>query len=191
MSRRGLAGGLAIALLLALPALAGCGGGGEGSTAKGEPKASTSRRGASSEDGGDRSIEGFGGEATGSSRRALVGAFHSYLSALSARRYRAACGHLASRVRGSLAQLPSAGSAGRSCAATLAHLFSPSAAAVARGQASGKIARVRVRDDLGFVVFRGPEGSLYQLPLAREHGAWKASVATPSILAPSRASLES
>lgn len=139
--------------------------------------------------GGEGSIEDFGSEARGSRRAALLGAFHAYLNALAAQRYRTACAYLASRVRGSLSQLSAPGSAGRSCPPTLSRLFSPSAAVVAHSQASGKIATVRVRGDLAFVVFHAPGANLYQLSFVKDSG-WKASVATPSILVPSRASLE-
>ena len=140
--------------------------------------------------GGEQSIEGFGEEATDSRRAALLGAFRAYLGALAVQRYRMACAYLSNEVRGSLSQLHLRGSGARSCPVALAHLLSPSAAAVAGSEANGKVERVRAQGDLGFVVFRALDGSLYQLPLVREGNRWKASVATASILVPSRASIE-
>jgi len=179
---------------------AGCGAERGGSTATGKATGSSTAgssrlrpepRTASgqTDPGGEESIERFGTEAGGPRRAALLGAFHTYLNALAARRYRMACAYLASRVRGSLSQLSTAGLGGRSCAATLAHLLISSAGAVAHSQAGGRITAVRVRGDLAFVVFHALGASRYQLSLVLEDGGWKASVATPSVLVPSRASL--
>lgn len=190
MNRRNPAAGLALAALSLLLALVGCGSGSEGSIATGETNAPMRQKSGPSAHGGEESIEGFGDEATGSRRNALLGTFHAYLSALAARRYGPACAHLSGTVHHSLSQLSSQGRGGHSCAATLAHLLRPTAAAVARAQASGRIAKVRVRGNLAFVVFHAPGANLYQLSLVRGGDGWKASVATPSILVPSRASLE-
>ena len=54
---------------------------------------------------GSSSIEGFGVEAKGDEKQAMLRSYRSYLGAIGAKDYRSACGLLAEQVRESLAQL--------------------------------------------------------------------------------------
>lgn len=140
-------------------------------------------------EGGEKSIERFGAEASGPERAALLDAFHSYLKAIAAGNSGTACSRLAARVRHSLEQLASGESRREGCAAILPRLLAPAAAGAARQQAEGRVTRIRVGGDRAFIVFHAPGARLYQLTLVREGGRWKASTASPSILVPSAATL--
>lgn len=163
-----------LALALALLALGGCGGGaGAGSTAI---------RAAA---GGEKSIEDFGSEASGPDRGRILAAFSGYLKAIAQKDYGSACSGLSATVQRSLEQLAGKGSK-QDCAALLPRLLSPTAPGIARGQAAGKIAKVRVQGERAFVVFQAPGARLYELPTVREGAEWKAGLLSPSILVPSR-----
>jgi hypothetical protein len=136
-------------------------------------------------EGGEKSIEGFGAEAAGPERVALLGVFHGYLEAIAGGDDATACSRLAARVRHSLEQLVAGRVRRGGCAAILPRLLTPAVAAVGRRQAEGRVTRVRVEDDRAFVVFHAPGAKLYQLTLVREGGRWKAATATASILVPS------
>ena len=174
---------IAVTALLVLSAfsIAGCGGGSGDST--------STASGGHAESGGEKSIEGFGAEAEGSSRIALQAAFRAYLGAIAARRYPIACSHLSHTVERSLSQLVAGRSQHPRCAAILPGLLSPSAAAIARQQVAGTITKVRVQGERAFLVFHAPGARLYQLPMLREEGSWKASTLAPSVLVPSAATL--
>jgi hypothetical protein len=168
-----------LALLLALLCLGGCGG---GSSSQSSSEAQQEQaKSAPTEQNAEASIEGFGEEAGGSEREEVLGAFHAYLGALAAKDYQAACAHLAVAVRDSLSQLTK----GKlPCSKAMAILVAPSATKGAAQQDRGKVTKVRVEGERGFVVFHAPGARLYQLTLAREGGAWKAGSAVGSVLAP-------
>jgi hypothetical protein len=172
------------AVLLAVLVVTGCGGGDRENSASPSAAATSSPA-----PGGEKSIEGFGAEATGGSRVALLGAFRAYLKAIATRHYPIACSYLASSVRHSLSQLVAKGSGRGRCIAGLVGLLSPSAAAIARAQSAGGIAKARVEGGRAFVVFRAPGAKLYQLPMVREGGRWKTSLVAASVLVPSAATL--
>jgi hypothetical protein len=198
---RGIA--LLLAAALALAAVGGCGGGGgSGGAAPASTGASTAQPPAASEgsaqggagarsgyEGGEKSIERFGSEAGGSERDAVLAAFGGYLEAVAARDYATACSHLAASVRQGMAQFAPPKLRRRGCAAILPQLLSPSASAIAGRQANGKVTRVRVEGERGFVVFHAPGAKLYQMPIVREGGAWKAGLLAASVLVPSAATL--
>ena len=66
----------------------------------------------------------------------------------------------------------------------MALLLAPSAAKAAAGQDEGKVAKVRVGGERGFVVFHAPGARLFSLAMVREGGEWKAGGAVGSVLAP-------
>jgi hypothetical protein len=166
----------ALALMLIL---AGCGGGG-GSTA-------TVTQRPHAEAGGEKSIEEFGSEAQGAERAALLSTFHTYLGAIAAGDYPGACAHLAAAVQRSLERFVAQKGVG--CSRSLPALLAPSAAAISRQQANGRVTKVRVQGDRAFLVFHAPGAKLYQLTMVREGGAWKAATLNASILVPSAATL--
>ncbi len=171
----------ALVLLLLAAGLVACGGsGGTSSTA------STATAPTSGEDqkGGEASIEEFGSEAEGSDREQLLAVFDGYMNALADKDFGAACSHLSATVQGSLEQLAGEAHGGKGCAAILPKLLSPTAPAVARGQADGKITKVRVEGDQAFIVFHAPGAKLYQLTMVNEDGEWKAATVAASVLVP-------
>jgi hypothetical protein len=155
------------------------GGGGKGSNGGGQ----------SHYRGGEKSIEEFGNEAEGSSRAAVLGVFTGYLNALAAKDDATACNYLAASVQRSLEQFVTPALRRKGCAAILPKLLSPTAAAIARQQAAGRIAKVRVEGERAFVVFHAPGAKLYMLTMTREGGEWKVALVAASVLVPSAATL--
>lgn len=167
-------------MALAWLGLGGCGGGGSDSSALTHEQSAGAPE---PYEGGEASIEGFGEEAEGASRAAVLGAFHGYLGALAAREYAGACSYLAAPVTESLSQLTRA--KGKPlCSKSLSLLLSPTAPRFAAQQDEGQITRVRVEDDRAFVVYRAPGAKLYELTMVKEGGAWKAAVVIGSVLVP-------
>lgn len=172
----------ALALLVAVMlAVAGCGGNDTTVSAPGESTASTA---AGQEQGGEKSIEGYGSEAAGTDRGAILAAFKGYLNAVVEGDVAAACSHLATRVQESLEQLVAKGRKGIGCEEILPKLLAPTAAAVARQQAQGKVTRIRVEGDQAFVVFKAPGAKRYMMGFVREGGEWKATTVAASVLVP-------
>jgi hypothetical protein len=134
--------------------------------------------------GGEKSIEEFGAEATGSEREALLFSFHAYLEALGRRDYATACSQLAKTVQRSLEQFAPGAPGHRGCAAILPHLLAPTAAAISRAQAAGRVTRARVKGSRGFVVYHAPGAKLFQMPMVREDGEWKVGLLAGSVLVP-------
>ena len=134
--------------------------------------------------GGEASIEDFGAEAAGAERAAILGSFEGYLNAIAGEEHAAACSHLAANVQRSLELLAPKRLKGKGCAAILPRLLAPTAAAIAREQAAGRITKVRVEGDRAFVVFHAPGAVLYQMTMAREGGGWKATTVAASVLVP-------
>ena len=175
-----------LAAALAALAIAGCGGSGGSST---QVSSQPTQSAPSHYEGGEKSIEDFGSEAQGSGRSAVLAVFTDYLGALAAKDYATACSHLAVRTQRSLEQFAPPQLRHGGCAAILPKLLSPSAAAIAREQASGKVTKVRVKGTMAFVVFHAPGARLYQLTMVKEGGNWKATTVAASVLVPSAATL--
>ncbi len=140
--------------------------------------------GSGSSGGGEKSIEQFGSEAEGSEHDAIVGSFKGYLEAIAGQDFTAACSYLASNVQRSLSQLPVKGLKSKGCPAILPKLLAPTAKAVARQQAEGRITKVRVERGRAFVVFHAPGAKLFQMTMVRENGNWKAATVAASTLVP-------
>jgi hypothetical protein len=175
--------GLLVTLLL-LSATGGCGGG-SGQSNRTEMETQTQ----SNERGGEASIEGFGEEASGAERAAVLAVFRGYLDALAKRDSAAACPYLSAKVQSSLEQLAGRQSGAGGCAAILPKLLAPASGRIAREEAAGTIKRVRVQGNSAFVVFHAPGARLYDLPMTREAGDWKVTIVSPPILAPSAETL--
>jgi hypothetical protein len=183
---------------LATITAAGCGGGGDSSTQASGGQAetsaaqgseSTAAEGRGHYQGGEKSIEDFGAEAEGAGRAALLGAFHSYLNAVAAKDNATACSFLSGNVKRSLEQLAGGKSKSPGCTQILSKLLSPTAPAISREQAEGRITKVRVEGDRAFVVFHAPGAKLYQMTMVREGDEWKVATVAASVLVPSAATL--
>ena len=198
-------------LALAAIGLAGCGGGsgGDSTTAAGSAEPSTQtvpvpaeegeggvRRSKDGERGessgppsGEKDIEEFGSEATGSESEAVVAAERGYLSAIVKGDFRSACSLVASGVRKQILELVREATGAITCPRIFPHMLASNAAKVAAQQLSGSIVKVRVEGDRGFVLFHAPGARLFVFPLLREGGRWHVATITSSILAPSAATL--
>jgi len=168
-----------VALLLTMSLLVGCGGSsggdaGENTTGRAGPQR------------GEESIEGFGEEAKGLERAALVASYRSFMGALAGQDYASVCAHLSASVEASLRRLSPAKGPGP-CEAALPELLSPSAPDFAGQQARAHIIKVRVEGNDAFVIYRAPGAKLYQMGMARERGEWKPTTVIGSILVPSPA----
>jgi hypothetical protein len=139
--------------------------------------------------GGEKDIEEFGSEATGSESEAVVAVEQGYLSAIVKGDYRSACSLLFSALRKQILALTREATGAITCPRVLPHILVGDAARVAAQQLSGTIVKVRVEGDRGFVVFHAPGARLFVFPLAREDGSWRVTAITSSILAPSAATL--
>src|SRR5262245_11513993 len=107
---------LAVAALLAFAV--GCGNGKEsGSTASIAPPSAAGN--------GEESIEAFGQEAEGTYRKALLGAFDSYLEGIAAKDYPAVCVHLTAGARRSLRRFARTQSPRPGCARLLSAFLTP------------------------------------------------------------------
>lgn len=175
----------AVALAIAVLSIGACGRGGGPSGSE----AHTSATAPSRYEGGERSIEGFGFEARGPERAALIGAFRRYFDALAADDYATTCSYLATAVQRSLERIAAGSSKTRDCGASLPRLLSSRAGETARAQGRGRVAKVRVEGDRAFLIFHAPGARLYQLTMVRERNRWKATTLSASILVPSPATL--
>jgi hypothetical protein len=172
----------AAALLMATPAVLAGGGCGGSSSPEG---AAGKQFSPALPENAEESIEGFGGEASGAERAAILAAEQGYLRALAHKDYATACERLADGVHRSLRRLVAAKERKRvSCAQILPVLLTPEASRVAAVQARGKIVKVRVEGERAFVVFHSPGARLFQFALDEEGGDWRVTTAAPSILAP-------
>jgi hypothetical protein len=170
--------GIAVFLLGAL-LLTGCGGGFSSSSSSSSATSEKAPQNA------EESIEGYGEEASGSDREALLSAFHEYFGSLADGEDTKACAFLSSRVQESLQILAAKAKKHFTCAELLEALLSPDAKQIAKGQAEGKIEKVRIKDDTAFIVFHAPGAKLFQMTMAKEDGEWKATTLSAAVLAPS------
>jgi hypothetical protein len=129
-------------------------------------------------------IESFGEEAEDDDRQAILGSFTSYLTALGSGDYGTACDLLSAPVQELLKRFAAAQGKNQGCEALLAEL-PMRVKSTAEEKANGEIVDVRIEGDRAHVLFEAPGAALYQMPLAREDGEWRASLGAPSILAPS------
>ncbi|HEX3041705.1 MAG TPA: hypothetical protein VHP56_06410 [Solirubrobacterales bacterium] len=191
--RRATLIGLAIAAVSWIVS-AGCGGGGGGQTASStpvpsqrsgplHPKSQHDSGGGSEQfivKGADNSVQEFGEEASAAEFEQAARALHGFLDARAERNWAAACDYLsrgaAQGVRGA-----DTGSAGSSCAATLAVLSGKVPSVTLREAAIADVGSLRREGDHGFAIYRGAGGTVYAIPMGRERNTWKVAsiAATP------------
>jgi len=179
MRARVIAGGIAFVLTAVV-----AGGCGDDSAVTGSSSTGVRTAGGQPR-GGEASIEDFGKEASDRQREAIVAAFRGYFGALGARDYREACERMTAKLRAALERFAPRERGDADCGTALAALLGRGAPAVARAQANGEIAKVRVDDDRAFVVFHAPGADLFQLELAGGGQSWRSTTLAAGILVPS------
>lgn len=191
----------ACALILSL-ALAGCGGGEDSSEteAANRPSAGSHDDGSSSVgplrvsgggsaqfrvEGGDNSVQEYGGEAAGDELTEAATAVHDFFAARVAGEWRRACSLFSANELQALERFAARAPdlAGRGCPATLDALTTRISPAVARALTSVDAVSLRREGDRGFLIYTAPPGrTVYAIPLANEGGAWKLGAITGAVL---------
>jgi hypothetical protein len=120
----------------------------------------------------------FGSEASGGNRAAIVAAMHSYLSAIAAGDWGAACGQLSTPIQHQLVVLlaHANGLRGRGCAAALGALLGHTPESLRREQTQLSVIAVRAQGDRAFVLYRSARLPHAMISMLRETGGWKAGV---------------
>jgi len=180
---------VAISSFLVLP---GCGNGSDESATTGgaaESEAPESAGEKSGFEGAEEDVEGFGSEAEGSDKDAVLAAEHGYLSALASEDYGRACSLLSKSVTASLQGMVE-GNRPVSCGEILPRLLSPAAVKISAQQARGEVVRVRLEGERAIVVFRAPGARLWAMPLSRGGDEWRVTTLSAAVLAPSASTIE-
>lgn len=126
--------------------------------------------------GGDNSVQEFGAEADRAEFDEAAATLHNFLDARAAGAWASACRYMASTVIDSLRELATQSQQlkGSACAAILAKLTNPAAKDLLLEEAEvADVGSLRIEGERAFVLFRGPEGEILAMPMAREDGAWK------------------
>lgn len=157
----------------------GSDGGAVGGSAEFTPKQHEDSGGGSDQfrvKGGDNSVQEFGAEADTEEFDEAAVTLHNFLDARAAGAWASACRHIAASVVDSLQELATQAQRlkGSDCAAILARLTNPAAKGLMREEAeAADVGSLRIEGERAFVLFRGPEGEVLAMPMAREDGAWK------------------
>jgi hypothetical protein len=180
-----------VALLALAVGAAGCGAGSSTSSSGAQaPATAPAARSATSSRSGvltpgpaeispGSSITGYGAEAGGSDRAAVIAAAHSFLAAMAASEDARLCADLAAPERGQLAAFGEGKGGPGGCAAALGTLLTAAAASEARRAAAAPVTSVRIKGDTAFVLFRPKGGVPSYLVMKEEAGAWKAISLAP------------
>ncbi len=134
--------------------------------------------------GSDNSIQEFGQEGGGSELASAAATLHGYLDARAAGRWDEACSYLAAQVLASLEQFAAANGGEaqiEGCPQILQALSSGAGAAGLRAAANVDVGSLRVQGDRGFLLYHGPQGVAFAMPVVLEGSEWKLSApeATP------------
>jgi hypothetical protein len=125
---------------------------------------------------GDNSIQESGSEGTPAETQAAAAVLHAYLDARVAHRWDDACFYLSAGYAATIEAF--AGRFGKdkeakSCAEVLAALAKGSSQQALVATARADVGALRVEGDHGFVLYHGPGGAPYAMPMVIEGGAWK------------------
>lgn len=134
--------------------------------------------------GSDNSIQEFGREGGGSEFADAAAVLHSFLDARAAGRWEDACSYLAAQAVASLEQFAAANSGETAldgCPQVLEALSSGAGTAGLRAAAKVDVGSLRVQGGRGFLLYHGPQGVDFAMPVVLEGGEWKLSApeATP------------
>lgn len=117
----------------------------------------------------------FGDEASGSERAAIVTTLKRYLDAVASGNWNVVCGLLATPVRGELGQLVRSNKRlhGASCATILGALSGHLPPTARREQLPTDVQSVRVQGGRAFVLYRTKQAPHVSLAVMREAGTWR------------------
>jgi hypothetical protein len=123
--------------------------------------------------GGDNSIQDFGEEGDEGELEEAARALHGFYVARAEEDWHTACALLSKTAVGELEVLGRRTRSGdTSCPGALAALTPPLAPAVQRETTAVDAGSLRVEGNRGFLIYRGAEGTVYAINMARE-GGWK------------------
>jgi hypothetical protein len=133
--------------------------------------------------GGDNSVQEFGAEADTSELDAAATALHNFLDARAEANWAAACEYMSKGMIESIEKLGAkAEQTDTSCGGILAAVTNPAARDQLKAEAEqADVGSLRIEDGNAFVIYTGPEGVVFAMPMVNEGGAWKVTglAATP------------
>ncbi|HYG97223.1 MAG TPA: hypothetical protein VD741_08965 [Solirubrobacterales bacterium] len=138
-----------------------------------------------SKKGSDNSIQEFGQEGGASELQQAAAVLHAYLAAKAARRWEEACSHLSAQVVASLEQFGAAYGGEKQiegCPDLLETLNSRSSDTALKESAQADVGSLRMEGDRGFLLYHGPGGMGYAIPVTEEGGAWKLAAPEGTVL---------
>jgi hypothetical protein len=125
---------------------------------------------------GDNSIQESGKEGSPSETQAAAAVLHAYLDARVAHRWSDACFYLSAGFAATIeafAERYAKGKGVKSCPEVLEALATGSTQQALEETAHADVGALRIEGDHGFVLYRGPGGEAYAMPMVLEGGAWK------------------
>jgi hypothetical protein len=124
--------------------------------------------------GGDNSIQDFGGEASSSELEEAATALHGFLDARVAGEWSKACTYLTEASIKSFEQItarPKQGQGG--CGATMAALSAGLPKSGLEEAAQADVGALRTEGDRGFLLYHGARNADYAISMTKEGGSWK------------------
>jgi hypothetical protein len=125
---------------------------------------------------GDNSIQESGKEGSPAETEAAAAVLHAYLDARVAHRWSDACFYLSAGYAATIeafAERYAKGKGVKSCPEVLEALATGSTQQALEETAHADVGALRIEGDHGFVLYRGPGGEAYAMPMVLEGGAWK------------------
>jgi hypothetical protein len=125
---------------------------------------------------GDNSIQESGTEGSSAETQAAAAVLHAYLDARVAHRWDDACFYLSAGFAATVeafAQRFAKGKEVKGCAEVLEALSSGSSQQALVATARADVGALRVEGDHGFLLYLGPGGEPYAMPMVLEGGVWK------------------
>jgi hypothetical protein len=126
--------------------------------------------------GGDDSIQESGKEGSPAETQAAAAVLHAYLDARVERRWADACFYLSAGFAATIEAFAERYAKDKkltSCPKALGALAAGSSQEALVASARADVGALRIEGDHGFVLYRGPGGEPYAMPMALEGGAWK------------------
>lgn len=132
---------------------------------------------------GDNSVQESGEEASSDDLAEAAATLHAFLDARAARAWKVACAQMSSAVVEELvSQLGSSTGKQAGCAGVLYSLTAAVPDGALRKSAAADVGALRVEGDHGFILFRGPGGQKFFMPMVQEGGHWKVAAVAASPL---------